>query len=54
VTGLNIPVGLMSVRSDTFRITAVGLQGKMMERITGIIKREPGGRKVKLLSWRLE
>ena len=53
-TGLNIPTGLISVRSDIFRITAVGLQGRMMERITGIVKRETGGRKVKLLSWRVE
>jgi general secretion pathway protein K len=53
-TGLNIPTGLMSVRSDTFRITAVGLQERMMERIIGIVKRETGGRKVKLLSWRIE
>jgi general secretion pathway protein K len=54
MTGLNIPAGLTSVRSDTFRITAVGLQGRMMERITGIVKRETGGRKVKLLSWKVE
>jgi len=53
-TGLNIPAGLISVRSDFFRITAVGLQGRMMERIIGIVKRETGGRKVKLLSWRVE
>jgi len=25
-----------------------------MERITGIVKRETGGRKVKLLSWKVE
>jgi general secretion pathway protein K len=53
-TGLNIPTGLMSIRSDFFRITAIGLQGKMMERITGIVRRETGGRTVKLLSWRVE
>jgi general secretion pathway protein K len=53
-TGLNIPAGLISIRSDTFRITAVGLQGRMTERITGIVKREPNRRKVKLLSWRVE
>jgi len=53
-TGLNIPAGLTSVRSDTFRITAIGLQGRMMGRIIGIVKRETGGRKVKLLSWKVE
>lgn len=52
--GINIPAGLISVRSDIFRITAVGLRGRMAERITGIVKRETGGRKVKLLSWRVE
>lgn len=50
----NVPTALISVRSDTFRITAVGLHGKMAERIVGIVKRETGGRKVKLLSWRVE
>lgn len=54
VTEMNIPAALVSVRSDTFRITAVGLQGKMAERIVGIVKRETGGKKVKLLSWRVE
>jgi general secretion pathway protein K len=53
-TGLNIPAGLISVRSDFFRITAVGVQERMTERITGVVKRETGGRKVKLLSWRVE
>lgn len=53
-TSVNIPAGLMSIRSDFFRITAIGLHGKMMERITGIVRRETGGRTVKLLSWRVE
>ena len=53
-TSVNIPAGLMSVRSDFFRITAIGLQGRMMERITGIVKRGTGGRAVQLLSWRVE
>ncbi len=39
-TGINIPEGLIVVRGDTFRITAVGLQGRMTERITGVVKRE--------------
>jgi general secretion pathway protein K len=52
-TGLNIPAGLISVRSDTFRILAVGLQGRMTQRITAVVKRESDRRKVKLLSWRV-
>ena len=53
--GLIIPAGLTAtVRSDTFRITAVGLQGRMTQRITAIVKRESDRRKVKLLSWRVE
>jgi hypothetical protein len=51
---MNIPVGLIIVRSDTFRITAVGLQGRMTEQITGVVKRETDRRKVKLLSWKVE
>jgi len=54
VTGLNIPAGLISVRSDTFRITAVGLQGRMTQQITAIVKRETDRRKVKLLSWKVD
>ena len=54
LTGLNIPVGLVTNRSDTFRITAVGLHGRMAEQIIGIVKRDAGGKKVKLLSWRVE
>lgn len=53
-SGITIPAGLIVVRSDTFRITAVGLQGRMTERITGVVKRETDRRKVKLLSWKVE
>jgi general secretion pathway protein K len=54
LTGITIPVGLIVVRSDTFRVTAVGIQGRMTERITGVVKREADRRKVKLLSWKVE
>ncbi len=53
-SGLNVPAGLIKVRSDVFQITAVGVQGRMTERITGIVKREADRRKVKLLSWKVE
>ena len=53
-SGINIPAGLIVVRGDTFRITAVGLQGRMAERITGVVKREANRRNVKLLSWKVE
>jgi general secretion pathway protein K len=53
-SGITIPTGLIVVRSDTFRITAVGLQGRMTERITGVVKRETDRRKLKLLSWKVE
>lgn len=52
--GLNIPSGLTSVRSDTFRITAVGLHGRMTQQITAVVKREADRRKVKLLSWKVD
>ncbi len=52
--GVNIPSGLITVRSEIFRITAVGLQGRMTERITGVVKRESDRRRVKLLSWKVE
>jgi len=53
-SGLSIPAGLIKVKSDIFQITAVGLQGRMTERITGIVKREADRRKVRLLSWKVE
>jgi general secretion pathway protein K len=53
-SGITIPAGLIVVRSDTFRITVVGLQCRMTERITGVAKRESDRRKVKLLSWKVE
>ena len=49
----NIPSGLISVRSDTFRITSVGLQGRMKQRLTAVVKRKADRRKVDLLSWRV-
>ncbi len=52
--GINIPAGLITVQSGIFRITAVGLQGRVTERITGVIKRESNRRVVKLLSWKVE
>ena len=53
-TGLNIPAGLASIRSDTFRITAVGLQGKMAQRITAVVKRSADRKMANLLSWRVD
>jgi len=49
-----VPAGLISVRSDTFRITAVGLQRRMTQQITAVVKREADRRKVKLLSWKVD
>lgn len=52
--GISIPAGLITVQSGIFRVTAVGLQGRVAERITGVIKRESARRIVKLLSWKVE
>lgn len=54
LSGMTIPAGLTAVLSDTFRITAVGLQGRAAERITGVVKRGADRRKVTLLSWKVE
>jgi general secretion pathway protein K len=51
---LNIPAELIKVQGDIFQITAVGLQGRMTERITGIVKREADRRRARLLSWKVE
>jgi len=52
--GINIPAGLIAVRSGIFRVTAVGLQGRVAERVTGVVKREASRKKVSLLSWKVE
>ena len=54
MTGLNIPAGMIATQSDIFRITVVGIQGRMKERITGVVKRETDRKKIKLLSWKVE
>ena len=51
---INIPANLITVHSAIFRVTAVGLQGRVAERITGVVKREAGRRNVSLLSWKVE
>jgi general secretion pathway protein K len=53
-TGLNIPAGLTSIVSDTFRITAVGLQGRMTQRINAVVKRQADRKKMKLMYWKVE
>jgi general secretion pathway protein K len=53
-TPIPIPAGLIKVKSEIFRITAVGLQDRMSERITGVVKRGTDQRKAKLLSWKVE
>ncbi len=52
--GINIPAALITIQSGIFRVTAVGLQGRVTERITGVIKRESSRIKVSLLSWKVE
>jgi general secretion pathway protein K len=51
---INIPAELIKVQSEIFRISAIGLQGRMTERITGIVKRDAGRQKPTLLSWTVE
>lgn len=52
--GIAMPASLIAVRSDIFQITAVGLQGQMAERVTGIVKRTADRRRVIPLSWKVE
>jgi general secretion pathway protein K len=52
MTPITIPAALIKVKSEIFRITVVGLQGRMSERITGVVKRDQ--QKAKLLSWKVE
>jgi len=53
-TGMNIPVGSVTVKSDIFQIKAAGVQGRMTKQITAIVSRDAGRRKVVVLTWRVE
>jgi general secretion pathway protein K len=53
-SGLNILPQLIKINSEIFQITAVGLQGRMTERITAVVQRQADRRKIKLLSWKVE
>jgi general secretion pathway protein K len=50
----NLPAGLISVRSDVFRITSVGRQERMSLGVTGIVKRDADRKKSTLLSWKVD
>ena len=52
VAPLALPAGLIKVKSEIFRITAIGVQERMSERVTGVVKRDQG--KARLLSWKVE
>jgi hypothetical protein len=52
--GLHFPAELLVVRSETFRVTAVGRQGQMTERVTGVVRREADRRQIRLLSWKVD
>jgi general secretion pathway protein K len=52
--GLNVPAGLLlGVSSNLFRMTVIGLQGRMAERVTGVVIRDVNQKKIKLLSWKV-
>jgi general secretion pathway protein K len=50
----NIPSTLISIQSDIFRLTSVGIQAKMTQRITAIVKRVKDQKKITLLSWKVD
>jgi general secretion pathway protein K len=53
-TGISIPATLITARSDIFRVTSVGLQGRMKEHVHAVVKRAADRRKITLLSWKVE
>lgn len=52
--GMNIPAGSISVKSDTFRIRADAMQGRMTRRIVAVINRNTSTKKITTLSWRVD
>jgi general secretion pathway protein K len=53
-SGINILPALVKINSEIFQIGAVGLQGRMSERITAVIERSRDRKKIKLLSWKVD
>lgn len=53
-TGLNVPAGSITVKSDIFQIVAVGVQGRMTRQINAVVSRDAGRKKVSTLAWRVE
>jgi general secretion pathway protein K len=45
---------VLTTQSDTFRIRSVGQQGKMVQRITAVVKRDSNRSKIDLLSWKVD
>jgi general secretion pathway protein K len=54
VTGLNIPSGIITVKTDTFRIKAEAMQGRMTRQVVAVVKRAVSTNKVTTLSWRVD
>jgi general secretion pathway protein K len=53
-TGLNIPVGSITTKSNIFQIRATGVQGEMKRQINTIVSRDTGRTNISGLSWRVD
>lgn len=52
MSGININQALITVTSDYFRITAVGIFSNMQETVSGVIKRDVPSKKTNLIYWK--
>jgi hypothetical protein len=49
---VNIPSGILTVRSEVFSVTSTGVVGTLSRAINGMLERDGSG-KIKILSWKV-
>ncbi|MEA3414754.1 MAG: type II secretion system protein GspK, partial [Thermodesulfobacteriota bacterium] len=54
MAGITIDAGLITTKSDTFRITSTGYMNDISKRVSGVIERHDNGKAIKILSWKVD
>jgi len=54
MAGISIDSGLITTKSDTFRITSTGYMNDISKRVSGVIERHSNGKAIKILSWKVD
>ena len=54
MASISIDSGLITTKSDTFKITSTGYLNDISRKVSGIIERHSDGKTVKILSWKVD